>query len=41
MIGALSLSFALAAAQVNDRHVIESWTVEHTLPLSGSDFLLI
>ena len=41
MIGALSLSFALAAAQVDDPHVIDSWTVEKTAPLSGTDFLLI
>lgn len=41
MIRAALLSFALAAAQVDDPNVIESWTSEHTVPLSGSDFLLI
>lgn len=41
MIGALSLSFALAAAKVDDPHVIDSWTVEKTAPLSGTDFLLV
>lgn len=41
MIGALSLGFALAVTQVNDSHVVDSSTVEKTVPLSGTDFLLI
>jgi hypothetical protein len=41
MTAALTLSFALAAAQVDDPHVIDSGTVEKTPSLSGSDFLLI
>ena len=41
MTGTLLISFLLAAAQVDDPHVIDSWTVEQTEPLSGTDFLLI
>lgn len=41
MIGALSLSFALAVTQSNDPYVIDTRTVERTAPLSGADFLLI
>lgn len=41
MVGALYLGLVLAATQANDPHVIDSWTVEQTEPLRGSDFLLI
>lgn len=41
MIGALFLGYALAATQANDSHIIDSWTIETTEPLSGTDFLLI
>jgi hypothetical protein len=41
MTGALFLGLVLAAAQAPDPHVIDSWTVEDTEPLSGRDFLLI
>src|SRR5687767_11330936 len=39
MTGALYLGLALAVAQVNDPHVVDSWTVNMTEPVSGTDFL--
>src|SRR5688500_8451073 len=41
MTGALYLGFVVAMAQVDDPHVIDSWTVDMTEPVSGADFLLM
>ena len=41
MSSVIQLSVALALSQPPDRHIIESYKVEMTGPLSGSDFLLI
>jgi hypothetical protein len=37
----IALLASLAAAQPGDPHVIDSWRVETTKPISGADFLLI
>ncbi len=41
MSSVIQLSLALALSQATDPHVIESFKVDMTEPLSGPDFLLI